>query len=363
MASMTFSNPGIGKLFQGLAGALTGVDPSTLIQADMMKNRNAGQLIENNINTAKLGALNRQEAAMADLAVKLGDPSLTATPEGRASLMSVLSQVPDGLQHGPGFATGAASFTDPNFVQSDADFSRILSGTGVQGWAQTPEGQSRDLANNIDVANINAASDLAVANAKGAGGAGGKPLTVTPAVAGKLEAMLVDALTAKYGADPTNRMDPGFQQDLNNYTAQIFQQNRNAPLAIQQAMTDANLKVDDPWGFWNEKVVGDPLTLAVRAADTTGLGDVPAGPVAAPSTVPGAVPAAPGTSPFTPAAPAAIPPGTVVPGPRTQWNSDGTASYLLPDGTPQVLVDGETKLQSPSTGTTIIWRGGKWETM
>ncbi len=235
MASMTIQNPGIGKLFQGLTGALTGVDPNTLIQADMAKNRNAGQLIENDFNTAKLGAFNSQQAALADLAVKLGDPTMVSTPEGRASLMSVLSQVPDGLQHGPGFATGAASFTNPNFVEGDADFSRILSGTGVQGWGATPEGQNRDLANNLDVANINAASDLAVANVRGStpGGGGSRtPLAVTPAVAEKLKMMMVEALTSQFGHEETGRLDPAFAGDLNNHASQIFQQTRNAPGAL-----------------------------------------------------------------------------------------------------------------------------------
>jgi hypothetical protein len=328
------------------------VDPNTLIQADMAKNRNAGQLIENDFNTAKLGAFNRQEAALLEFATLLGNPDLAKTDEGRASMASVAALIPGGIKDGPAALTGFSSFTNPNFVEGDADFSRILSGTGVQGWTATPEGQNRDLANNLDVANINAASDLAVANVRGStpGGGGGSrtPLTVSPAVAAKLSEMLTAALTSQFG-DPSKAMDPVFRQDLDNYAAQIFQQNRNAPLAVQQAMQDANLRVDDPWGWWNEKVVGDPLSLAVRAADTTGLGDVMTGPVVAPSTVPGAVPAAPGTSPGAP---------TV--GPNVHTNADGSTFYVAKDGSPQVLVEGYG-LQNPADPSQrIIWRGGQW---
>ena len=363
MASMTFSNPGVGKLFQGLGDVLAGPDPNTLIQADMNRVRRDGMLVDNSLTAAKLGVIQRQERAMTDLAAVLGDPTLTQTPEGRANLMSILSQTDGGLQYGPGFATGAASFTDPNFVESDSDFSRILAGTGVQGWTQTPEGQNRDLANKLAITNLDNQNDMAMALA-GVGSGGSKtPLDVGPTDVTNLMGQLEDAIYAQF---PGAEIDPQTLQAMVARAGQVYQTTRNASTAVRQAIVEAQLanegKSDGFLFGWG----ANPGT--VRVGDSSALGDVLAGPVAAPNMTPDpAQPIVPGPSvpgptqaaQTTPAAPAA-PADTAraaVPGPAVHQNADGS-TFIVHQGRPVTIVDGY-QVRAPN-GQVLVWRDGQW---
>lgn len=383
MASMTISNPGVGRLFDSIGSILAGPNPQALMQADYLKTQRDNVMSDTAINTQKLATLKREEGAMSSLATLLGDPTLASTPEGRASLMSILSQVPDGLKSGPGFATGAASFVDPNFVQSEGDFSRILAGTGVQpDWGKTPTGYAAGLDNNLDVQTLRNAGDLAVAGVKAnTPGAGLKPLTISPAMSQKFADMMTETLTGRYGAGGVGAMDPQFMDDLTARAAEIFQTNRNADAAIRQAMDEAKLRVEDQNGWWpgGEAVVGDPIQLALGATDTSGLGDVLAPPVAAPNTAPPqAAPVAPPPTPDVPGAGLSapmLPPQQAAPAaapapqrdaapqegatPSLHTNADGTVFYVGPGGQPITVTEGH-KVRDRRTGQILEWRGGKW---
>lgn len=372
MASMTFSNAGIGNLFSGLAGALAGPSPTALIEADYRRTQRDNLASDTAINQQSLETMRRQEAAMSELATVLGDPTLATTPQGRADLMSVLSQVPDGLKLGPGFATGAASFTDPNFVQSDNDFSRILAGTGVQpDWSRTPTGYQQGLDNLIQQNTADNATVLAAAGIKAAPGAPkpGSLATVSPAVAIKFDEMTAAAIDAKF---PGTAVDPATMQLVSQRATQIYQSTKNAPLAIEQAMSEAGLFADgqrDPgWGSalfpWDWAFEDKGTVTAAK----TSLGDVlaPAAPAPAAPTaptaplptpapvgtgVPGAAPAAAPTAP----APAASP-GM---GPAVQANPDGTEFMLDPGGKPVRVVEGTEIVNS--RGERMVRRGNTWQ--
>lgn len=375
MASMTFSNPGVGNLFSGLAGVLGGPDPQKLMQADYLRTQRDNVMSDTAINAQKLATAQREEAAMRSLADVLGNPALAQTPEGRADLMSVLSQVPGGLKDGPGFAMGASSFTDPNFMPEDSDFSRALVGTGVQtDWGNTPTGYQQGLDNAVTLQTMKNEGDLAVAGVKGTGVKGATPPLVNPKMAEDFAAMMAAALTSKFGQAS---VEPSLSDQLTSRATQLFQTTRNAPLAVQQAMEEAGLSVSGAndgifgTGFFASpgEVTGNPIEQAVQSGDTTGLGDALSTAPAAPpvSTTPEPLPQVAPDPAATPAASPAASPGVAAPagapaeGPPVHTQADGTAFIVGPNNTPIPLVDGVTKFRGANSGVVIIWKDGRWQ--
>lgn len=242
MANMTIQNPGVASLFSGLSQVLGGSpDPAQLIQADLARTQRDNVASDTAINRAKLSALQRQEQAMHSLADILGDPTLATTPEGRARLMSTLSQVPDGLQYGPGFATGTSVFTNPGVFNPD-ELSNVTLATGVTpNYANTPSGLAQTLAGDLQKAQLKEAGDtqrkaleLAVTGTTG----GGTPPTVNLKAGGEFATAIDEALTGQFG---DAAVDPALRDALTAHAVELFQRTRNAPAAIQQALDDFNL--------------------------------------------------------------------------------------------------------------------------
>lgn len=359
MASMTIQNPGLGELFSGLAGLMAGPSPEALINADLRRVQRDDTLALTDLRRQELATKQRGEQALRDAAVMLGDPSLATTPEGRAKLISVLSQTPEGMKLGPGFATGAASFVDPNFVESDADYSRVLAGTGVQpNWSQTPTGYAQGLQNNIDQQGLinqgNLAKEALSIKLGGGGGTGSRtPLDLGPNDAQGLAELLSGMLASQYG-DAT--VDPEAMRQLQTDAASLYQQTRNAQVAADRAMELADLAVTgQSGGFFG--IGANPGTVTAGAP---GLGDVLAPPAPAPlappatMSTPGPSLPAPGGDPAASQSGAAA--GMSVP--TTHYDQDGT---------PFMTVAGQRKNLSPgaiarnkATGQVMVWDGTKF---
>jgi len=406
VANMTIQNPGLGKLFSGLASALGGGDAESLIRADLAKTQRDNVLSDTAINQSKLATLQRQETAMKSLADILGDPTLATTAEGRASLMSVLSQVPDGLQYGPGFALGSSTFTNPQ-VFNDADLSKAALGTGVvSDYANTPTGLAQTLAGDMEKAALQEQGDtyrkiLEIANP--GSGSGRVPPTVEFDDVEAFSGAIDEALANQFGG---TAVDPQLRDALIAHAVQLFQQSRNAPMAVQQALADFEMAQTTEGAsnagvpFQQAGAVLGPLlgapasaiggmmnspgqttvTGAMRpGANTSVLPQVvippdvaaatntpvlpqmmqPAAPAAPAAPAPPAPVAAPAQA--APAAvPGAIPPEQLPAGLRNVTQApDGSFVWTAPNGQQMVLEEGQTFV-SPTTGQRIMWQGGQW---
>lgn len=159
MPYTTIKDPGTAKLFNVFGGMFV-PNVNAQIEGDLNAKRRdmlIAQTQGQNLENAKLQAANDARRRVGEFLA--GNPDLTMD-QNRASLMSILSGMDNGLQYGPQFATGSATFINPNFAGSESDFSKTLVGTGVVGnFAATPEGQRRDNAATMDRQNsVNAAA-------------------------------------------------------------------------------------------------------------------------------------------------------------------------------------------------------------
>lgn len=381
MANMTIANPGIGNFFSGLAKVLSGNDAATMIQADVARTNRDNVLSETAINKSKLQTLQRQENAMQSLADILGDPTLASTPEGRAHLMSVLSQVPDGLKEGPGFALGSSTFTNPNVFGPD-ELSNAAFGTGVApNYANTPSGLAQTLSGEMDRAVLKERGDtlrkqIDVASPNGS--SGGAPMDVSLTEGDALSARLAEILTERY---PNMNIDPAFKQQLEAGVAQLYQQTRNAPGALSGIFDQFDIKAtpDDANGWtWDNSsnvtgtrrapVAGTPLLppQTVVPPEVAAATNTPV----LPNAQPPAAPASPNgdgdvgadtdaDGEVAPTVPGAIPPAQLPPLARGVTKTPDGRWAIVVNGQTVPLENGQT-MYSPSTGMRLMFRDGAW---
>lgn len=326
----TIQDPAMARGFSILADAFA-PNAEREINADLARHRRDGMVAQRQLDEQKLSQARDLQANQVMLqSILAGDPDM-ADPAVRADLMSTLAGVDGGLQYGPKFATGAATFMQPQFAD-EADLSNILLGTGVVGsYAQTPAGTkagfaadlerqaaadagafARTEATNsnavtreqmtIDAANARHADSLANAltqeqlrqdgsmaraiyQAENPTATGGKtPLDVSPADSEKLWEQIDARLVAEY-PDATV-IDPEVRAAIMPRVAQLYQQTRNAEAAIQQALGEIGLEQygqDDSW--WP---TGDTQHLRVRKAAAAPAAAEKPGAGVAPSAAPGA---------------------------------------------------------------------------
>jgi hypothetical protein len=136
----TIRDPGMARGFSILSDILS-PDPQRLIQADLAARQRDKLMVDTDLQRTALDRARAEAKAQADLTALLaGNPDL-ADPANRARLMSILSGVDNGLQYGPKFATGAATYINPNAFGNPNDLSTAMLGTGtVNSWADTPTG-------------------------------------------------------------------------------------------------------------------------------------------------------------------------------------------------------------------------------
>ena len=367
MAMMTISDPGMAQGFQGLMSALGGGNVNGMIEADLNKGRRQLLTAQTGVEGQKLTDMQFQTGNSRTLMELLANPETLGSDEGRASLMSVLSGVAGGLQHGPGFATGAATFTDPN-VFNPNDLSNVLLGTGVvNGWGDTPAGHSDKL--NNDVITTGMDNDAAYVRALLPGGGSNRaPLTVSPDTTLDLDNMIAGALEAQY---PGASQDPQLKNLLRSRVSQHYQTTRNAQMAVDTAMQEVQMALEGQSDGW------------------FGLGSRPGTVVPTGQTVPQTAPvsdpttALPPTTPVVGTTPTAVAPGAppaasapaagasgAAPIPMDQLppslakgvvqTPDGQMLYVDANGQSTPLQNGQVFTSPSNPANSLIWRDGQF---
>lgn len=343
MAYTTIRDPGIAKGFSVLADVFGRQPAERAIQADLNRVRRDQILAETGVTNQKLAQMREQQANQVLLSsILAGNPDLS-DPAARADMMSAIAGTENGMELGPKFATGATTFMQPGAFNEN-DLSAVLLGTGVvNSFDQTPTGQGRalnaaqgmkasELSNALTLNNQDNQTALSVARQNndgemarliwrtqnpaplGTSRTGGKPLDVSPDDTNELWSMVEERLQAQF--PETEVIDPQVQNAVMPRVSQLYQQTRNAELAIQQALGEIGLETqsqDDSW--WP---TGNTNHLKLKG---------PAG-GNSPADKPGAAGKAP------PAAPGA-------------------------NAGQQKIIEGQTAT-NPQTGEKIIFKAGKW---
>lgn len=276
----TIRDPGISRGFSILADAFT-PNAGALVQADLAAKRRdqllaqtEGQTLE---NTQRQNAISSTRQLQEILA---GNPNMS-DPALRGKIMSNLAAMEGGLQYGPSFAAGSATFVNPNFV-NETDLSKILLGTGVTStFAGTPDGQSRDLQNALELQQMrnDAAFDQQILQNAGAmdrtryetdNGTGGQraPATVSPETSDKLFEDLQARLTGDQGQYPDTVLEPELANAMRLELAQRYAQTKNAEQAIADVLAGVPVEkyTYDTWAPFDEE---DRLRLAKPNAPAT----------------------------------------------------------------------------------------------
>lgn len=307
--NMTVKTPGLAGLFNALAG---GGGVNDLIQADLNRARRDQIGVATQVSQAELAAANKQAADLAALQGILADPNSVLSPEGRAGIMSYLTGIEGGLQHGPQFATGAATFTQPRGFDP-GELSTMAFGTGVQpDYSKTPDGYLAGLLNALELEEMDQAGQMA------------RHVTPKPVVPGTTSSTaplvnpsVLKGLTEQIGARAPDHydgaaIDPAVEQALISRASELYQQTRNLQTAVDQAFAEVQTQLqgqsDGGWFGWGAN--------------------------------PGTVTLAPSGAPV--AAPASTTSGQAAQAANQQWQ------------------EGQT-IRNKETGERMVWRNGQWE--
>lgn len=269
----TIRDPGISRGFSILADAFT-PNAGALVQADLAAKRRdqllaetEGQTLENKQRQNQITSTRQLQEILA------GNPNMS-DPALRGRIMSNLAAMEGGLQYGPGFAAGSATFVNPNFV-NESDLSKILLGTGVTStFAGTPDGQARDLSNALELQRMkdNAAFDRQILDNAGAmdrtryetdnGGTNeGRRATVSPETSDKLFEDLQSRLIGEQGQYSGAVIEPELAAAMRLELAQRYAQSKNAEQAIADVLAGVPVEryTYDTWAPFDEE---DRLRLA-----------------------------------------------------------------------------------------------------
>lgn len=274
----TIRDPGISRGFSILADAFT-PNAGALVQADLAAKRRDQLLVETEGQTLENTQRQNQISSTRQLQeILAGNPNMS-DPAVRGKVMSNLAAMEGGLQYGPGFAAGSATFVNPNFV-NESDLSKILLGTGVTStFAATPDGQARDLQNALELQQMknDAAFDQQLLNNAGAmdrtryqtdngGGTGDRaPATVSPETSDDLYDMLAGRLVGPGGKYEDATIDPELSQAMRFELAQRYAQTKNVEAAIADVLSGLPMEFEDNW--WTDRVkLGKAQTGAAPAA-------------------------------------------------------------------------------------------------
>lgn len=301
MPFSTIRDPGIKQGFSILADAFV-PDVSGLIAADLNAKRRdhilaqtQGQNLKNTQTQGYLTATRNLQ----DLLAK--NPDL-ALPENRASLMSTLAGMEDGLTAGPKFAMGAAGFIQPDFLPPD-QFANALQSTGVvTDYGNTQSGLERQIAGDLDealrVQQLKNASELEQLEFKAANPSvttGGALPVVDLKRADELYNAVLDQLRTQnpgLDVDDPKSFPPAAQQQIREQVARKFQITRDAQAAVSGVLSEVAPAVSsreytwaDSWNpFGPDSVPAiDPAKLASRGATQSAPAPASAAPAAAPA--------------------------------------------------------------------------------
>lgn len=278
--NMTIHTPGLEGLFQALGGGFGG-SASDLIQADLNRARRDQIGAETELSRADLAAKQREAQQLQALQELLLNPNVGADPTGRASLMSILAGVPDGLEHGPAFGLGATTFVNPQTFNQQ-DLSNAAFGTGVQtDYSKSPQGVADGLLNAMNIAQMEDAGETQRAMLPNNGTTGSR---TPPLVNGPVIETLGDLITSGYGAQfPDAELDPALVQAVSSRASELYQQTRNAQLAVDMAMQEIGAKLE---GAKSDGIFGIGNSPGVVRAGTPGAPATPAAAAPAPMTPP-----------------------------------------------------------------------------
>lgn len=371
--NMSINTPGLAGLFDALAGS-GGVND--LISADLNRARRDQLGVETQIKQTELAAAKRQQDQLAALQQILLDPALGTTPEGRASLISVLAGVPDGLEMGPEFGLGATTFVNPEAL-TPGDLSLAAFGTGVQpDYSKSPDGVLAGLMNAFDINAADNQTALQQEQIEQAGlnhrhvtpgapgatgtGAGGTP----PLVNGSVLKALGEQMDAEFAASfPGANVDPALRQDVLARASELYQTTRNAQTAVRQAMLEANAAEQGAEG-WFEGASPNPFELfgvLPKSGTVRGFLPDPAAPVAtdAPqATTPVQQPSE------QPAQTGVLAVDQVPPSLRNVQRDPETGGYfLIQNGKAVPLKEGQTAVSASNPNMRLVFRGGSWMPM
>lgn len=253
----TIRDPGISRGFSILADAFT-PNANALVQADLAAKRRDQLLVETEGQTLENTQRQNQITSTRQLQeILAGNPNMS-DPALRGKVMSNLAAMEGGLQYGPGFAAGSATFVNPNFV-NESDLSKILLGTGVTStFAATPDGQARDLQNALELQQMknDAAFDQQLLNNAGAmdrtryqtdngGGTGDRaPATVSPETSDEL---FEQARARLFQGQNDPSMDPELESAMRLRLADTYARTKNVEAAIADVLSGVPVKKEDNW--------------------------------------------------------------------------------------------------------------------
>lgn len=265
----TIRDPGIRQGFSILADVFGAPNAQQMIQADLARHQRDDLAAQTALRQQELQAAREQHANQVLLqSILAGNPDF-ADPAGRADFMSAIAGAPGGMQHGPRFATGSATFIDPQFAD-DSDFSRILTGTGVAGYDQTPDGvaagheralQQQQMQNAAAMERQlvqgetqllrqqmqnEGARELEAFKADLGVGGSGTPMRVSPQDAQRAWETIEEQLLSTHGA---REVDPAARNAIMARFADEYQRTRNFELAAQSALEGLPLEREDNPGL------------------------------------------------------------------------------------------------------------------
>jgi len=363
MAIRTINNAGLAQGFGVLADAIAGPGPQALINADLARRK--GVLTDAQTASERVEAAQMQQAvdARAGLMDLMADPSVYSDPAARAQIGAFMAGLgEDGLEHGPGFMTGAATFANPNAFGDD--LSNVLIGTGVvDQWGHTPTGHGAGLRNDrrLEMMDQRGQTERTVLdneaemdrqNAQNAFDAAnpGVGKSFTPPLVDQNDVLAIweDMAAIIDQQFPGAAVDPDTQQALTSRATEIYQHTKNHQLAVTQALDEFDLMLDgqqDAWGPFG--LGGNPgtveSTFIPQGVERTG----------------GSAPAAQPTQPAADVPDHVGEPVQPPDGFQPVFDEQAGTYKIVQGGKSIPIRDGQTAT-SPSTGIKLVFHNGQW---
>ncbi|WP_319496009.1 hypothetical protein [uncultured Cohaesibacter sp.] len=287
----TIRNPGFAQGFNTLAQALA-PNPQARINADLAAKRRDQIMAETAIKQQQLTDLQTQATAQNDLRSLLTSGADLNDPANRSRMMGYLSGVPEGLQYGPKFATGATTFVNPGTFD-DNQLANVLMATGTP-YQNTKPGvsdalasaqtvaagnnqsaieaqrikqqseqaqSSAELANALRIQDMKNQNDFAVQQSRNASNEemnryrvdnpypnNGAPIAAdlkdTQALWDEIDARLNQQFDGKFDS-----IDPQLQQAMRSRVTERYQQTRSMERAVYDTLQDFDIQRDvhDTW--------------------------------------------------------------------------------------------------------------------
>lgn len=348
MAFANITDPGLAQGFSVLADAIAGPSPTDIMNADYARRRSLYTDAQTQNELQQTIAAQRSAYDLNALQELLADPTAMSDPANRAYATSLLAGLDHGMQYGPGFLTGASTFTDPNLF-SPEDFSNVLLGTGVvSGWDNTPSGfqtkENNDLAQTLmqqQGAMDRQTSKLEFQRDNPTSGSS-TPLEIQAKDVEDLKRGVRQTLASRLQVSPNTPVDPQVEDLIMRRATEIYQRTRNYQTAITQAVDDVeqeyDLYVDSSQG-WSGKVKTqrDPKEAPSPAPEHT---------TPEPDTQPSEHPHA-GSEVSAP--------------PQLEATRDTrTGEYRIVQGGQSIKIENGQTATSASSGLRIVFYDGKW---